>query len=172
MNVKNISLILATALLCACSGGGGGGTADNSQGGNNSNGGATSGAIVDNEDKTAGLSGVDGNANGIRDDVDRLIALKYSATPVLKKAADQKAKTLQKALTVTTVDQARLWGYEIMRASACVELATKDESTRSNLSKEVEALTANTQERFSAYWRANELAGGMVFAQLTSLYCD
>jgi hypothetical protein len=171
MNVKNISVVLATALLCACSGGGGG-PADNTQGGNNNNGGATTGAIVDNEDKTAGLQGVDGNANGIRDDVDRLIALKYSTTPVLKKAADQKAKALQKALTVTTADQARLWGNEIMRASACVELATTDESIRSQLSKEVEALTANTQERFTAYWSANELAGGMVFTQPTSLYCD
>jgi hypothetical protein len=170
MKIRNFAAVIAAALLCACSGGGGGASSDNTS--NNNNGAVVAGKIIDNEDMSTGLMGVDADSNGIRDDIDRLIALKYSATSALKKAAEQKAKALQKSFDVTTADQARLWGNEIMRASSCVELATTDESIRSQLSKEVEALTANTKERFAAYWSANELAGGMVFAQPSSLYCD
>lgn len=167
MQIKFIWLVLHVALLCGCSGGGDVNGFDTS---NNDK--SSDAKIIDNEDLTAGLKGEDADSNGIRDDVDRLIALKYSATPAIKKAAEQKARTLQKALEVTTRDEARLVGNEIMRAWDCADLAIPDAATTSRLSRELEALTVNTKERFIAYWKGEELSGGMVFEQPAPLFCD
>jgi hypothetical protein len=173
MNLKLIAMALAITFFYGCSGGGDAKLSDTSTTDEFQNNGNTSNAkIIDKEDLTTGLKGIDANKNGIRDDVDRLIALKYSVTPAMKKAAEQKARTLQKALEVSNLEEARLVGNEIMRAWDCVELAIPDEDTRSRLSREVEALTANTKERFAAYWKGEELSGGMVFSQPDPLYCD
>lgn len=40
------------------------------------------------------------------------------------------------------------------------------------MSHELTALTANTQERFTAYWQANGLAGGAVFEPPRAPVCD
>lgn len=133
--------------------------------------------IIDNEDMTAGLKGVDANNNGIRDDIDRLIALKYSGAPALKKAAEQTARAFQRDLEVTTKQQSLIAGDELMRASACVYKTLPHSNPqeikfRQQLSKEIESLTANTKERFTAYWRAEELGGGAVYEQAKEPVCD
>lgn len=128
--------------------------------------------IIDNEDLMPGLKGVDANNNGVRDDIDRLIAKKYAATTAMKKAAEQDARTLQKALTATTKVQARISGNEIMRSGSCARKSIPDLDTRMQMSKDIEALTANTKERFTAYWLSAELSGGMVFSQAQEPVCD
>lgn len=186
MTSRHVSLAFAAAVMISgCSGGGGG---SDSPGGvaspsapaassPTSSGTAPAQRIIDNEDLTAGLKGIDANNNGIRDDIDRLIAQKYSITPAMKKAVEQKAKALQKILSVDTKIQARIAFNESMRAGNCVydnfSHATPAEiKLREQMSKEVEALTANTKERFTAYWKANALAGGMVFSQAHDPVCD
>ncbi len=171
------ALLLAcifSGVLSACSGGGDGGGDAAPPPPTTGGGGATvpGGAIVANEDMTAGLKGVDGNSNGIRDDIDGLIAGKYAATPAMKKAAEQKARTLQKSMEATTRGQARIAGNEIRRAGACATKSIPEAAVWMQLSKDVEALTANTQERFQAYWKAEGLAAGMVFAQAVEPVCD
>jgi hypothetical protein len=177
MKTKLISCSVLLALLCACSGGEdestGTSVSNTSSSNNSSPADSTPNAkIIDNEDLTAGLKGIDANNNGIRDDIDRLISQKYSATPQMKKAAEQKARTLQNSLEVTDKIQARIMGNEIRRAGNCARRSIPDIKVRMQLSKEIEALTANTKERFTAYWRGNELAGGMVFSQSDNLICD
>jgi hypothetical protein len=133
--------------------------------------------IIDNEDLSAGLKGIDANNNGIRDDIDRLIALRYAQTPAMKKAAEQKARALQKNVEAATQVQARIAGNEISRSTDCIyKVFPKSLDTTSDvrirLSKEIEALTANTRERYIAYWNANKLMGGMVFRQPEEPVCD
>lgn len=133
--------------------------------------------IVENEDLTPGLKGIDADGNGIRDDIDRLIANKYSATPAMKKAAEMKARALQKAMEATTREEARAAGNEIMRAGSCTYKAfphatDADMKLQEQLSMEIEALTANTRERFKAYWNGEKLAGGMVFKFPSAPVCD
>jgi hypothetical protein len=133
--------------------------------------------IIENEDLTPGLKGIDADGNGIRDDIDRLIAKKYAATPAMKKAAELTARALQKAMEATTNDEARAAGNEIMRAGSCAYKAfphaTPSEITlREQMSTEIEALTANTRERFKAYWNGERLAGGMVFKLPSNPVCD
>jgi hypothetical protein len=133
--------------------------------------------IIDNEDLTPGLKGVDANNNGIRDDIDRLIAQKYSTTPTLKKAAEQEARALQKSMEATNRMQSLIAGDEIMRAGACISKALP-EHTKENekilitLPKEIAALTANTKERFTAYWKSEELGGGAVYEEPQEPVCD
>jgi hypothetical protein len=135
------------------------------------------GSVIDNEDLSAGLKGVDANNNGIRDDIDRLIALRYSITPEMKKASEQNSRSLQQIMDATTKSQAILAGNENSRAASCFyknfpKTTSVEKKFRIKAGKEIEALTANTRERFEAYMKANSLMGGTVFKQPEEPVCD
>jgi hypothetical protein len=183
--MKNrIVIMLAMMLMMGCSGG----AASDPQAGNSNSTGGTGGVsgtptpvaskpIIGNEDLTPGLMGVDADKNGIRDDIDRLIAQKYSVTPEMKKAAEQKARVLQKFMEAADKTQARLAGEEIGRAWSCVYKSFPNENAEGQkfldqFSKEIEALTANTRERFTKYWNSNKLISGMVFSEEQGPVCD
>jgi PKD domain len=138
------------------------------------------------EDLTPGLKGIDADANGIRDDIDRLIATKFSQTPAIKKAAEQTAIALQLFMEATTKEQAFEAGQKNGRATACVaqivfilpyEQRTLEEKIAADelflaISREIEALTANTKERMVKYLASNKLVGGGVFPQALQPVCD
>jgi hypothetical protein len=174
--MNRYACLLLLISLTACSGGGGSGSTVTATGSTPTP--APAGQrIIDNEDLTPGLKGVDANNNGIRDDIDRLIAQKYSATPELQKAAEQKARALQKSMEATTRQQALAAGDGIMRAADCAfkvfpQSTSSDIKFYDQLSKELESLTNNTQERFKAYWNAESLKGGGVFHQPDEPVCD
>lgn len=134
-------------------------------------------AIIDNEDLTPGLKGIDADGNGIRDDIDRLIAKSYSATSVTKKVAELRARALQQLMEATTPEQAQITGDAIMHAEDYAYIllphATPEQKKfRERMSTEIEALTANTKERMKAYWHAEALSGGMVFRSDNNPVCD
>ena len=134
-------------------------------------------SIIENEDLAPGLKGVDANKNGIRDDIDRLIAKKYAATPAIKKAAEQSARSLQYFMEATTRQQALVASDEDGRALACIEKQLPysvpgNENMASQMSKQIEALTVNTKERFTKYWNSNKLIGGGYFSQPLEPVCD
>ena len=161
--------------LSACSGGGSG---DTPLAAPSSSGPSTPWAkIIDNEDLSPGLKGVDANNNGIRDDIDRLIAQKYARTPEIKRAAEQEARALQRSMEATTREEALRAGDAIKRAAECTyQVLPRDTreqvNYREDLSKDISALTANTQERFTAYWAAERLKSGAVFRQPDGQVCD
>lgn len=179
---RSVAAFLLSLALAACSGGGGGGSGDAQQsppgaGANPPGGGNQSAKIIDNEDLSPGLRGVDANANGIRDDIDRLIAQKYARTPAVQRAAEQKARALQRNMEATTREEALRAGDAIERAAECAyQLLPRDTRDqvkyREDMSKDIEALTVNTQERFTAYWAANRLMSGAVFRQPDGRVCD
>lgn len=133
--------------------------------------------IIDNEDLSPGLRGLDANRNGIRDDIDRLIAQKYARTPEIQRAAEQKARALQRNIEATTREEALRAGDAVERAAECAyqtlpHLTQDQVQFREDMSKDIEALTANTEERFRAYWAANRLMSGAVFRQPDGRVCD
>lgn len=133
--------------------------------------------IIDNEDLSPGLRGVDANRNGIRDDIDRLIAQKYARTPEIQRAAEQKARALQRNIEATTREEALRAGDAVERAAECAYQTLPHQTReqvqfREDMSKDIEALTANTEERFRAYWAANRLMSGAVFRQPDGRVCD
>lgn len=132
---------------------------------------------VDNEDLTPGLKGIDADNNGIRDDIDRFIATYYSATSMMKKAAEREARAFQKQVNAVTPEQARIAGNEVSLAGDCTfenlpHATEKDMKSAEDMSIEIKALTANTRERFEAYWRAQEMVSGSVFRNEKQPVCD
>lgn len=138
------------------------------------------------EDLTPGLKGIDADANGIRDDIDRLIATKFAQTPAIKKAAEQTAVALQLFMEATTKEQAFSAAEKNSRATACVmqtvsplpfdqtPIATEIEQQelRQAISQEIQAFTANTRERIVKYLASNKLVGGGVFPSPQQPVCD
>jgi hypothetical protein len=175
-NINRYAYLLLLISLTACSGRSGSGTTVTATGSTPTPAPAEQ-RIIDNEDLTPGLKGFDVNNNGIRDDIERLIAQKYSATPELKRAAEQEARALQKSMESITRQQALAAGDEIRRAGACTAKVllgntAPNEKLFISISKEIAALTSNTRERFTAYWNAESLAGGGVFRQPDEPVCD
>ena len=66
-----------------------------------------------------GLKGIDANANGIRDDIDRFIASHYSASSMMKKVAEQEARALQRQVDANTPEQALAAANAVSRAADC-----------------------------------------------------
>lgn len=134
-------------------------------------------AATTTEDLSSGLRGIDANANGIRDDIDNLIATKFSQTPATKKAAEQKARALQALMEATTKDQAYAAMEKIGKSTNCIfevlpENTIQHQDLRNSMSKEIEALTANTRERFVKYWDSSKLLGGGYFADPVGPACE
>lgn len=118
------------------------------------------------EDTSPGLRGKDGDSNGIRDDIDQLIDLKYANTPELKQAAQLKARALQSFMEATTQEEATRAADALGRSTTCVMQQLPGEENRSRrrfLSAELEAWTANTRERFLKYWQSSTLVSGAYF---------
>jgi hypothetical protein len=133
--------------------------------------------IVDNEDLSPELKGIDADRNGIRDDIDRFIARHYSTTSTMRKVAEREARAFQKQLDVTTYDQAIAAGNDVSMAADCTfyllpHATEKDRKFAEDLSIEIKALTANTRERFEAYWHAQEMLSGSVFKDVKDPVCD
>ena len=176
---KLLIVALLTSVLLACSGGGSPTTSSPAAGGTPavSTPATSAKIIIENEDLTPGLKGVDADNNGIRDDIDRLIVKKYSTTPALKKATEQKARALQVFMEATTREKALAASDANGRAWACVRkrLPSADPTNTEIMhvmSREIEALTANTKERFTKYWNSNKLIGGGYFSQPVEPVCD
>jgi hypothetical protein len=167
-------------LITACSGENGNSTATVSENGNGSESSSTptdDAPAVDNEDLSPGLKGIDANGNGIRDDIDRFIARHYSATSIMKKVAEREARAFQKQIDATTYEQAVTAGNDVSTAADCTfyllpHATKKDRKFAEDLSIEIKALTANTRERFEAYWHAQEMLSGSVFKDLSDPVCD
>lgn len=130
------------------------------------------------EDLSPGLKGIDTDANGIRDDIDALIAQKYSDTPILKKTAESYARAVQDFME----SQNRQEAYAAAQASGhminCINFIVlapennPDNYTRSSqLIKEISAYTANTRERFEKYWSSNSMISGSSFHIETNPKC-
>jgi hypothetical protein len=163
-------------LVTACSGEGGSASAPVAKG-NSPAATADEAPQVDNEDLTPRLKGIDADANGIRDDVDRFIARHYSATSLMKKAAEQEARAFQKQVDAGTAEQALVAAKEVSRAADCTfktlpHATDKDLKFAEDMSIEIKALTANTKERFEAYWSAQEMVSGTVFRDAKEPICD
>ncbi|MDM8561651.1 hypothetical protein [Candidatus Parabeggiatoa sp. HSG14] len=122
------------------------------------------------------LKDTDDNANGIRDDIDKLIEQKFSYTPKIKRAAEQEARALQKFMEATTKEEALKSAEQIARATSCtfkiLSDPIQDYDKRQYLAKELEAWTTNTKERLSKYLESSKLIRGAYFTQPIEPVCD
>jgi len=117
-------------------------------------------------DRTDSLAGIDANANGVRDDIERHIEKKY-AEPAQRGAAMQTARALQKKLLVDTSDAAALDAVSAMgmRAANCrgsVFPGPDDGPASWQMATDLESMTTNTKKRLLAYLAYNKARSGSV----------
>jgi hypothetical protein len=122
-------------------------------------------------DRTPGLAGIDTDANGVRDDIDRRIAA-MPLTAQQKTAVTQLARALQTAVLVDTgnPDALRKASVDISRAGQCLHFRRVDNALR--VITAIESTTANTRQRSMQYIRFNNALSGSVSSLLSGDTCD
>lgn len=113
-------------------------------------------------DRSSDIKGPDANNNGVRDDIEAWIAA-LPITDKQKKAAMQDARSLQRTLVVDLSDKTALQSVadSSIAATSCIwDVFEPDPQDGSNLSKKIEAITANTRERAQRYLQYNTARSG------------
>lgn len=110
------------------------------------------------------LLGVDSNGNGIRDDVERYIALNYGSSPNAVKSLYEVARTLQAMLTVPqgNATAAKAVNDTAWRNRSCLVFLFGAIDGHKK-SKDVFAEQFNTLERYRAWSRQDDLLAGQAF---------
>lgn len=127
-------------------------------------------------DRSPSIPGSDSNANGIRDDIDRFIALqRYSKRE--RAMVEQLARALQQSSVVGSkgASEAMSVTNATARAIGCLvnnesELTHGRNST--DLIKDYQALTMNTKERTAAFLKYDGLVNGQVIDVPEGDTCD
>jgi hypothetical protein len=127
-------------------------------------------------DRSASLAGPDGNANGIRDDIDLYISAQ-SFAPAQKAAVEQLARVSQLAITVDRSDRSAVEAVNLKDARAvnCTFLqfpASAGTGLAGRVAGDIERLTANTKERLMAYLAFAKASDGMVLPSPEGDTCE
>jgi len=112
----------------------------------------------------ATLEGVDANANGIRDDIERWIYLTYPHSEKLRMALIQEYYPMQNMIIhghQQNRDAVYDDMYAMMRSGECLYYVHPDKPYK--LSEELEARVINTDERVYAYLESSRMLGGGTF---------
>jgi hypothetical protein len=108
------------------------------------------------------LAGIDSDDDGIRDDIQRYIALNYPESEKTRAALRQASFALQKAILESHDEESALYNTELeARASECIRYIHPDEGRKIDNLLVAEFL--NTLERSRAYLEYNSKLGGHVF---------
>lgn len=127
-------------------------------------------------DRTDSIAGIDANANGVRDDIEKYIEKKY-AVPTQRKAAMQTARAYQQMLQVDTSDPMELERVSktSWRAVGCERLAFPGpEGAKQSweMAQEVKSLTTNTRKRLKALLAYNKARSGSVSSMPEGAACE
>jgi len=116
----------------------------------------------------ATLAGIDSDNDGVRDDIQRYIALTYPNSTKNQAALTQMAKVMQNALLDANDKQKSVkHGEEVSKASECHtyllgnDVAAVDASYK--MEKDMDSIILNTDARNKAYFTYNDQLGGEVF---------
>jgi hypothetical protein len=183
LDFRSIALCILFVQLCACGGGGGGGASGASDSSTStaiihatSLGAAISEALrsgaMPNLNHDSTITGVDANANGVRDDIDAYIA-SLPDTPAQKAVLLQHAAVLQATLTVDTSNQSALRTVDrnLMNSIRCIH-KLYGEGIASRKSQDLEKFTVNTRIRLDAYEKFNSaLSGTSISIPMTAPNC-
>jgi hypothetical protein len=116
-------------------------------------------------DRTDSLAGIDADANGIRDDLDRFIDRSFGDA-ARREAAVQLTKTIQQTLLVDAGDHAAvmtLARHHTNDLSCFSSRFQSDRASGSELRRQLHSLTTNTKARLLAYMRFDQALSGQTF---------
>lgn len=115
----------------------------------------------------ATLAGIDSDNDGVRDDVQRYIALTYPDSEKTRAALTQFAKNMQQAVLEANDKKASLRNInEQGRVLGCLIFIVGDIHVASQILKNLESEVMNTVERRTAYDLFNDQLDGEVFDEL------
>ena len=166
--LTGLSALLA-GLVLACGGGSAGTNPP-------SNPNVINGISVPPDPGAAGLAtvaGIDTDANGIRDDIDRFIATRYGTNATALSAARQSARARQTLLTTHSTDHtaARIALQDSSDAGSCAGRALRTVNLNSTDElREIYLRTYNTPERLAQY-KSVVAAAGPFTRSYTSVVC-
>ena len=120
-------------------------------------------------DRSSDVAGPDKDNNGVRDDIDQVIA-GFGLTVSQTKALTQFAAALQVAI-LSSPDRTSAYtnAVELHRGQVCVFSQLSAESTR--YTTQIKACTLNTQPRVMAFAGFSHNASGAVYPQPTGTVC-
>lgn len=126
-------------------------------------------------DRTNSIAGIDANANGVRDDIERYIEKKYTVAE--QAAAMQMARAFQQMLLVDKQDAGALDAVSELGSRAIVcgasVFAGPDASVElSRMTTTLESMTTNTKLRLLAYLGYNKARSGSVSTMPKGPSCD
>jgi CheY-like chemotaxis protein len=124
-------------------------------------------------DITDSVTGTDGNANGVRDDVDKIIAAQPD-TQVQRAALTQLAQSIQASLAGSSSDSAAVaaTSSKMNLAVACIFLRYADATQAAGQVRWLQEISVNTLPRLNAYEAFNHAMSGSVTHSATGAVCN
>jgi hypothetical protein len=111
---------------------------------------------------TATLEGIDSDNDGVRDDIQRYIALSYPESERIRAALTQYARTMQASLLDAHSEEMTVrHSHNLQRAIECLYYIRPDNAN--GVSGKLQAQILNTNERSRAWIIADKHLGGQVF---------
>ncbi|MFB6331801.1 hypothetical protein [Acinetobacter variabilis] len=131
--------------------------------------------FLKNEDKTKTIGGIDANSNGVRDDIEGYINLKYGNNLKFVSVYMQYAKELRTKLTLASDDREvyRRASHKVSRQMICaskIDYEVEPEKMYRD-TMIIYALSVNTKQRKAESNRISSLVSGMVFILPTEEHC-
>lgn len=131
--------------------------------------------FLKNEDKTKTIGGIDANSNGVRDDIERYINLKYGNNPEFVSVYMQYAQELRRKLTLASDDREvyRRASHKVSRQMVCtskIDYEVEPEKMYQD-TMIIYALSVNTKQRMAESNRISSLVSGMTFTLPTEEHC-
>ena len=131
--------------------------------------------FLKNEDKTKTIGGIDANSNGVRDDIEGYINLKYGNNPEFVSVYMQYAKELRRKLTLASDDREvyRRESHKVSRQMVCaskIDYELEPEKMYQD-TMIIYALSVNTKQRMAESNRISSLVNGMAFTLPTEEHC-
>ena len=123
-------------------------------------------------DVTGSVTGTDADNNGVRDDIDAIIA-KQGDSSGQRAALTQFAQSVQATLTLDVTNQAAVTTVAtgVRKAIACL-FTRYDASTAGGRANWLQEISINTMPRLQAYDRFNVAMNGSVTALETGAVCN
>lgn len=122
------------------------------------------------------LLGPDDNNNGIRDDIDAMLAKRYTDNRELR-AAEQMARAMQSVFTVDleNIVAVKEVNRQMSRANTCIySVFDPDSEDRSafGVGSDLQAMTYNTRKRLRHYMQFNRALSGTSWAKAKEDTCE
>ena len=131
--------------------------------------------FLKNEDKTKTIKGIDANQNGVRDDIEQYLKLKYAKHPEYLDVYMRYAKSIQHQLILNSSDREayRQAHHQTILEMACAFRVNQKIAPTKMYGETmlIYAVSVNTKQRKNEIHRISSMLSGMVFSSPSKEHC-